>query len=386
MLLEFEERFFGRALAENKAVWIKERRFTTTGQQQQWAPEWSAKLLVDSQPRGQPLRFTLITDESKEGIVEKLVQKLGPLRPAEAQLDQYLSLTITRVLVSSVDKTTQCWIDSTCRTGGRSYYVTCGLRFREDRREDAVQLWSDHFGPLDEARALGAPSKVVVFSNIYSYERESDTVNIITPGKTFRHLNPLARGGLVLRTGGCGVNWAHAWCEYFRTSTKGHVLDRARQHELLEAFAALATHGLANLTALELLHLSPLQLCARVLQTPAATVSLDHLPADTQLALAGLCGLLRVWRMDFYFQRPLNTLGSLQGPALDRFLSSITTAEICAITADLDTLLLEPSAPASLQMISDHISTHVDFQYTLNRTFCAFQRAVLGSSPYIFTL
>jgi hypothetical protein len=194
--------------------------------------------------------------------------------------------------VSSADQTTHCY--STCRTGGRSYYVTCGMRFRDgDRgRDDAVQLWSD---PLDAASSLGAPSKALVFSNIYSAERESDTVNIITPGKTFRHLNPLARGGLVMRTGGRESDWTRAWCEHFRTSTR--VLDRGRQDALLEEWTKLAARGLADLPALDLLHTSPMQLCARALNS---TVSLDDfrtLPVDTQLALAGLCGLTRVWRI-----------------------------------------------------------------------------------------
>jgi hypothetical protein len=49
-------------------------------------------------------------------------------------------------------------------------------------------------------------------------------------------------------------------------------------------------------------------------------------------------------------------------------------------------LLLEPSAPDSLHTIKDYFTAHMDFHHALNRAFCAFQRAVLGSAPFIFTL
>jgi hypothetical protein len=55
-----------------------------------------------------------------------------------------------------------------------------------------------------------------------------------------------------------------------------------------------------KLTALELLRLSLAQLCARLLGLETDTYSLAQysaMPHNTRLALAGLCGLARVWRM-----------------------------------------------------------------------------------------
>lgn len=81
------------------------------------------------------------------------------------------------------------------------------MRYRDRKRAEA--LWAKHYGVLQAI--LCAPSKAIVFSDIYDQERAQDTSHFIDPMRNLRSFNPLDRSKLVFRTDDSIIEWAKSW-------------------------------------------------------------------------------------------------------------------------------------------------------------------------------
>jgi hypothetical protein len=413
-LLQFEDQFYGRELAEEEYVWVKKRIY---GEDKAM---WSVKFLKQYQPLGEPLCFIELVGETLEMLESSLTARCDvpslTLEGLHADEEPFLSITTSRLLVSSPEDDTHCWIDSSCRTGGASYYVSCGMRYTI--KERAVALWTKHFGQLG-AGVLGAPSKALVFAaNIYAPERSADASYFIDPCKNLRSFNPLTDTALVLRLGDDVATWAKAWCEALRTDSD--VTNTTRQQQLLEQFSLLA-NVLQQWSALDLLRLSPLELCSRLLSATVATATAaatttttttttsttssswsssittptkactlgqySALPDEKRLPLAGVCGLMRVWRLYFAFQQPFESIAGLTREEVLRFLCSTTATEMCSLNARLCTLVEQAKVPVPLlQQIVDYIEQNMPFYGDLKRDFVRFQYAVIGLAPFVLCL
>ena len=178
--------------------------------------------------------------------------------------------------------------------------MSCGMRYTI--KDKAIALWMKHFGPLG-AGVLGSPSTaaLVFADDIYAPERSADTSYFIDPCKNLRCFNPLTNTALVVRLGDDVATWAKAWCETLRAES--NVKNTTRQQQLLEQFTLLA-NSLQYWSALDLLRLSPLELCSRLLSpsttntTPTPTTptaptkactlgEYSTLPDEKRLPLAG---------------------------------------------------------------------------------------------------
>jgi hypothetical protein len=110
-------------------------------------------------------------------------------------------------------------------------------------------------------------------------------------------------------------------------------MDQTHQ-PLLDLFLELAAQ--LKLTALELLRLSLAQLCARLLGLETDTCSLAQFnaqPDNKRLALAGLCGLARVWRMNCSYQGSPEALLDLNEKDVQRFLLTATQHDMNSVLA-----------------------------------------------------
>lgn len=260
-LVEFEDEFYDYHLASTENVWIKERRFA--GEMR--AAEWSAKFLDRCPPQGQPLRFVALTASSKKELHNKL-KRHKPSTRFSLKADSFLSITTSRLVVACGD--TQCWIESSCRTGGRCFYVSCGMSYVGETAP--LDLWRQYFGPFKHL--VSAPSKALIFSDIYDSERAADASAFANPAASFRSFNPLIREELVLRTSVAA--WTAAWRERVLAVAVDVDLDnmyaprieREEQKQLLNGFQQLAAAlNRTGADPLEVLHLSPMEVCQRAL-------------------------------------------------------------------------------------------------------------------------
>ncbi len=159
------DHFFSRSLAAKDFIWVKERKYKA----QQSESRWFAKFLHRFQEQGKPLRFNVKTANTQSDIAALIAKHSGAKLATDAQ--EFLAIAISRLVVREPGMS--CWIDCSHRCGGGAYYVSCGIRYDSDKKDAAKTLWTEHFGPLD--KVLSAPSKALVFSDVYDIERARDT-------------------------------------------------------------------------------------------------------------------------------------------------------------------------------------------------------------------
>lgn len=389
----FVDHFVFQELAVNKYIWVRMRKYKNG----QLPSEWSAKFLESFQPQGQPLHFVAVTANSKQEI-EQLIAFRDPrarlLFDAVAQV--FLKIVTSRLVVHSEDSTS-CWIDCSHREGGGAYFVSCGVRYPTGRKDAALALWENHFLPL--CGVCGASSKALVFSNIYTEERAHDTSVFINHMKAFRRFDPLAEDVLIkarvaLNPQQAGVQgpaslWAKLWCDILLSAPTTRPIS-PQSRVIMGKFTELASK-LGNLSVIETLQRSALDICQDVGIGEGAYLALA-LGDPTRLALAGLCGLLRVWRSPFAFLTPIDGIAELDEPSTESFLRATTSRELQEICARVRALKskaaksVPPKSTATLDMICSFVDNHLETLATLNSDFEDFQLSVFGHVACLFCL
>jgi hypothetical protein len=454
-LLEFEDTFYGRALAENHYVWIKERKVIAQPisklRDSPPASAWSIKLLSRFQPQGLPLSFVAFVGDELKTVLAQAKDLLPPGLHGYhvGDLQPFLCLKTSRLCVdqegdASGVKTT-CWIDSTCdKEAQLPYNVSCGMRYTNRAR--AVKLWKRNFGPL-AGSILGVPSKALVFSGIYAHASEADQSHFAHPSLGYRSVNPLAipvppEDSVVLLDDNI-TRWAEAWCKRLRHGPpQGFehfaLSDMECQSMLLEKLVAVARRVQQfQLTPERLMRLGPVGICALALSTPpsshdkpsedvagvgvgvgvgvggditsatrswlaAAAGDYTHQPpppppaelvqaidrnyrqldSDQQLTLAGLCGLLHVWRSPQVFLTEFEKTRVLAEEDVSRFCTSTTSCEMLYLRSYLEALEHSRALIPAHQTLLDHIRAAFPLQQKLEHDFVAFQRLTVGIGIY----
>lgn len=296
-LVDFTDELHGRELAEKKNIWAKKRTFSEKS-------EYSIKF-TRYQQLG-PLQFSLYSAASIEQLSVATLGIFDFLPNLHDLFSEKPFLTIsTRRIESCVHAApllVSCWVEASCKSDKTSlFFVSCGVRYpvSDQGSRPYLDVFEQLFTNSQPCSKLQyAPSKALVFSEIYEDEQLADSEMSMNFLKCMRARSPF--DDLALTNSDDMSVWAERWL--------GRNFNKQTESTQAKTFLQLAK-SLNETSAEEVFSLCPLGL--RDLFAKCLGLPFDKLELPQQQAIAGLCGCLRMWRIPFRIPGSIASLGEL---------------------------------------------------------------------------
>lgn len=338
---------------EDDHIWIKKRSQSSSDGSTS-IDTWSVKFFPGY--HSQDLKVEVFTGPLEAlAANQRLLSMLGKfeldaedasqflLSLADGKAAPFLHLYTQRMFVERREEDnsiTACWIDSTTeiadvpRDGDSEegsydfvnehpyagmFYVSCGMRYTTQDRAEA--LWAQTFGP-SILPWMHAPSKALVFAELHARECKVGDY-FLSPVRTLRPQSPFCPSSplsfVSLR------DWSVQYVELQTGSFS-------------ECFSLLLSR-LDGIDIPAVLSLPPAEFCVLLMSSHDSKNftrrDFEKLETTLQQALAGLYGLLHLWRMPSYLHRPLPTLLALDEPHRTALAKQLTLSDIYVLRGQL---------------------------------------------------
>lgn len=281
---------------------------------------WSVKLVERFHKQDAPASFYAFIGKTLEAAVQKIPPELLPKGFHLQSIDQEKSfmqiltepISVDQPIESDEPETLSCWIDASRDNSkaASSYFVSCGIRYTTEE-DAALKLFEAEYSPIPQ-RLIWAPSKALVFSDIHQCGVQDDAARVLDTAKSMRNFNPFATKFDLTDDVG---TWASAWWDDLtRSPTKSDL--NADDREAIRVWVFRFANKLEDVPAKKIMELSAM-LCSKMVRVypgnndvslPFGVDAFCGLVRDQQLALTGVCGLLRIWRDPHTFQYSVEQL------------------------------------------------------------------------------
>ena len=225
-------------------------------------------------------------------------------------------------------------IRSTKIEHGSAYFMSCELQYTDELQ--AIQLWNDVFG--NPGKILCSPPIAHVFEGV-PFNANGHIYQDVS-SKSLRTFNPLMDHSLILYLS--IDKWADAWALRIISP---HL--RSMWYKVVDTMRKIDVEKICDMTPPELI--------------TAMYGNIGLVPDDDKVVVAGVCGLLNIWKGAYPCQLPI---GMLKGDEIDTFIKNTTFIEMQSTQSMLDS--------ATHQKIIDYIQLYLPMYAKLNDDFWRF--------------